>query len=64
MEENQLQRDKSRDEYLTRLGLEVLRFDSRVVLTETDAVIQVIYGSVTRQLDSKIPPAPPFSKEG
>jgi very-short-patch-repair endonuclease len=32
MEENHLQRDKNRDEYLKGLGLKVLRFNSRVVL--------------------------------
>jgi hypothetical protein len=42
----------------------VLRFDSRVVLTETDAVMEVIYRTITEQLNSEIPPIPPFSKGG
>jgi len=64
MEENHLQRDKNRDEYLTDLGLRVLRFNSRVVLTETNAVMEVIDRTMTEQLNSEIPPVPPFSKEG
>jgi very-short-patch-repair endonuclease len=64
MGKNHLQRDKNRDQYLTGLGVKVLRFDSRVVLTETDAVMEVIYRTITDQLNSKIPPIPPFSKGG
>ena len=64
MEKNHLQRDKNRDQYLTGLGVKVLRFDSRVVLTETDAVMEVIYRTITEQLNSEIPPIPPFSKGG
>ena len=62
MEGDHLQRDKNRDQYLAGLGLKVLRFNSRVVLTETDAVMEVIYRTMTEQLDSEIPPVPPFSK--
>ena len=62
MEKNHLQRDKNRDQYLTGLGVKVLRFDSRVVLTETDAVMEVIYRTITERLNSEIPPIPPFSK--
>lgn len=64
MEKNHLQRDKNRDQYLTGLGVKVLRFDSRVVLTETDAVMEVIYRTITERLNSEIPPTPPFSKGG
>jgi very-short-patch-repair endonuclease len=64
MEENHAQRDKNRDEYLTGLGLRVLRFNSRVVLTETDAVMEVIYRTIAEQLNIEIPPAPPFPKGG
>jgi very-short-patch-repair endonuclease len=35
--------DKKRDEYLTGLGLKVLRFNSREVLTNTDEVAEVIH---------------------
>ncbi len=64
MGKNHLQRDKNRDQYLTGLGVKVLRFNSRVVLTETDAVMEVIYRTITEQLNSEIPPIPPFSKGG
>jgi very-short-patch-repair endonuclease len=64
MEENHAQRDKNRDEYLTGSGLRVLRFNSRVVLTETDAVMEVIYRTIAEQLNIEIPPVPPFSKGG
>ena len=34
--------DKQRDQYLANLGLKVLRFNSREVLTNTDEVVEVI----------------------
>jgi very-short-patch-repair endonuclease len=39
--------DKQRTEYLERLGLKVLRFDDRQVLTQTDFVIEEIFRSVS-----------------
>jgi len=39
-------RDKERDTQLVRAGLKVLRFDDRQVLTETEAVLRVIYDEV------------------
>jgi very-short-patch-repair endonuclease len=47
---NQSQKDIERDRYLNSLGLKVLRFNSREVLTETDAVIEVIYHVISRQM--------------
>jgi very-short-patch-repair endonuclease len=38
-----LLKDSKRDEYLTGLGLKVLRFNNREVLKETEAVLQKIY---------------------
>jgi very-short-patch-repair endonuclease len=35
--------DERRDAYLVTLGIQVLRFNSREVLLETDAVVEVIY---------------------
>jgi very-short-patch-repair endonuclease len=35
--------DKKRDEYLTGLGLKVLRFNSREVMTNTDEVAEAIH---------------------
>jgi very-short-patch-repair endonuclease len=43
-------KDKNRDEYLGRLGLMVLRLDSRQVLKETEAVMEYIYQTVTTRL--------------
>lgn len=54
-EPEQQQSDRERDEYLTGLGLRVLRFDNRQVLLETEAVVEVI---------SKIPPAPLLQRGG
>ena len=59
-----IQKDRRRDEYLASLGLKVLRFDSREVLKESDAVIDVIYHTIVAQLHAEIPPNPLFSKGG
>ena len=64
MESKHLHKDKKRDDFLVGLGLEILRFDSRVVLTETEAVLEIIFRKIIDQQDSKIPPPPPFSKGG
>jgi very-short-patch-repair endonuclease len=59
-----VQKDRIRDSYLASLGLKVLRFNSREVLTESDAVVEAIYRMITDQLNAEIPPGPPFSKGG
>jgi very-short-patch-repair endonuclease len=64
IEGNNIERDKRRDEYLSSVGLKVLRFNSRQVLEETDAVLQVIYQAIKERLNSEIPPSPPFDKGG
>jgi very-short-patch-repair endonuclease len=46
MERDHVQRDRKRDESLSGLGLEVLRFDDRQVLTETEAVVEVIFRTI------------------
>jgi very-short-patch-repair endonuclease len=38
-----IEKDQTRDRYLAGLGLEVLRFNSREVLTHTDEVVEVIF---------------------
>lgn len=43
-------RDKERDSQLVRAGLKVLRFDDRQVLTETEAVLRVVYDEVVARL--------------
>jgi very-short-patch-repair endonuclease len=55
-EGNHLQKDKHRDQYLSGLGLKVLRFDSRVVLTETDVVMEVIFKETEERLGPGNPP--------
>ena len=52
--------DVQRERVMASLGLQVLRFDNRQVLTELDNVMAVIVEVVER----KIPPNPPFSKGG
>ncbi|MFA6903587.1 MAG: DUF559 domain-containing protein [Gallionellaceae bacterium] len=49
-------KDQNRDEQLMRTGLRVLRFDDRQVLTETDAVLKVVYDEVVERL-AKTPKA-------
>jgi very-short-patch-repair endonuclease len=43
LEDEHILKDAQRDRYLSGLGLKVLRFDSRTVLVETDAVVQAIF---------------------
>ena len=52
--------DESRDAFLASLGIHVLRFNSREVLLETDAVVEVIYRKSREGM--KIPPAPLFQR--
>ena len=54
--------DRRRDVYLVSLGLKVLRFNSREVLKESDAVVEVICRSVEERLNTEIPPAPLFQR--
>ncbi len=62
MEENHLQKNKTRDEYLRGLGLKVLRFNSRAILTEPDGVVEVIYRTMAEQLNQGIPSSLPSTK--
>jgi very-short-patch-repair endonuclease len=54
MEGVHLQRDKRRDESMVDLDLKVLRFDSRVVLTETDAIVEAIFQIMTERLSRNL----------
>ncbi len=47
---DQSEKDKQRDEYLQDQGLTVLRFNSREVLLEIDAVVQKIYQEIESRL--------------
>jgi very-short-patch-repair endonuclease len=51
LQEDHMKRDHERDEDLIDLGLEVLRFNSRQVLTETAAVVEVILRRIKEQLN-------------
>ena len=46
-----LEADRVRDEALAELGLTVLRFDNRQVLTAIDAVVEKIYCVVEQRLE-------------
>jgi len=62
MEGDHAGKDRRRDGYLASLGLQVLRFDSRQVLQETDAVVDVIF---RRMADfGKSPLTPLFQRGG
>jgi len=50
LEAPQIEKDRERDEYLGRVGLMVLRFNSRQVLKETEAVAELIYQTITTRL--------------
>jgi very-short-patch-repair endonuclease len=50
--------DKDRDGELASLGLKVLRFSSRDVLKEQEAVVETIYRALLERLNREIPPAP------
>lgn len=43
-------KDAERDEELKKIGIEVLRFDDRQVLLETDAVMEVIFQVVKERV--------------
>src|SRR4030065_1456669 len=49
VEDKHAQKDRSRDDYLASFGLKVLRFNSREVLKESDAVVEVIYRTITEK---------------
>ncbi|MEJ5036240.1 endonuclease domain-containing protein [Acinetobacter johnsonii] len=53
--------DQIRDQALSELGLVVLRFSNRQILTETDAVVEQIYWIAKQRLES---PKSPFGKGG
>ncbi len=58
------EKDGRRDAWLNSQGLQVLRFDDRQVLVETQGVLEVIVLSVRNATVGEIPPSPPFAKGG
>ena len=63
-EGNHVEKDRIRNGYLASLGLKVMRFNSREVLKESDAVVEEIYRIIKDQLKQKSPPGPPLKKGG
>lgn len=63
MQSAHAQKDRTRDEYFSSLGLKVLRFNSREVLKESDAVMEVILRTMKERLNEKSP-RPPFNQRG
>lgn len=49
-DEEHRNKDQARDDTLAELGLQVLRFDNRQVLLETDAVLAVIDATVKKRV--------------
>ncbi len=45
-----VEQDRERDEYIAKLGLMVLRINSRQVLKETEAVREFIYQAITKRM--------------
>ena len=64
VQSDHVKKDTCRDEYLASLGLKVLRFNSREVMKESDAVLEVIYHTIAERLNAEIPPGPPLKKGG
>lgn len=58
----QVQNDRNWDVYLASLDLKVLRFNSREVVKQSDAVVEVIRRSIEERLNTEIPPAPLFQR--
>ena len=50
LEAPQVAKDRERDECLGRLGLTVLQINGRQVLKETEAVVELIYQTITTQM--------------
>ncbi|MEJ2725266.1 MAG: DUF559 domain-containing protein [Deltaproteobacteria bacterium] len=50
-EKAHVERDKERDQFLANLGVKVLRFNSREVLRNTDAVLGIIYEEIKKKVN-------------
>jgi very-short-patch-repair endonuclease len=58
MTDRMTRRDKQRDDYLTPLGLLVLRFPDSEVLRETEGVMEEIFRRISERCTQKSPPTP------
>jgi very-short-patch-repair endonuclease len=63
-EGEQAEKDRQRDDYVAGVGRRVLRFTSREVVEETDAVIEVIYRTMGEQLTREKSPSIPLYERG
>jgi very-short-patch-repair endonuclease len=54
--------DRVRDEFMSKLGLKVLRFNSREVLKEPQSVLETIYITMRERFIGEIPLDPPLPK--
>ena len=64
LESKAAERDESRDRFLGGLDLRVLRFSSREVLEETEAVMEVICRALAEPLGQEKSPLPPLFQRG
>jgi len=62
MEAEHAAKDRRCDGYMAAVGLTVLRFNSREVLEETDAVVEVVDQTIAERLNREIPLDPPLRK--
>jgi len=53
LEDEQVQKDKLRDEHLSGQGLKVLRFYSNDIFKNVDGVLEVIYNSISQKMRHK-----------
>ena len=61
LEPEHVEQDQRRDEYLTGLGLTVLRFDNLQILQEIEAVVEVIFNAFV-DIRGEIPLNPPLQR--
>jgi very-short-patch-repair endonuclease len=50
-EPENVEKDKQRDAFLEGLGIQVLRFNSRTIFTETEGVLDKIYRTIKEHLN-------------
>ena len=51
LENHQAHKDMVREQYLDKVGLRVLRFNSKEALKETDEVVVIIYQTIYKRLN-------------
>lgn len=51
MKPENMEKDSQRDAFFDRLGIKVLRFDSRTIFKETEGVLETIYITIKERLN-------------